>query len=540
VALILAVAAGIVTIAFLGPRLSARPNLDLSFFATPTPSATRSAPPSVRPTRSLPVQTTPLPEITRPDGSVVTGRVGIQSDGLRVLDLSNGGVVTGPPAQFGRDALFRSPAGAGWTCICFEDVETSVRERIVRIVATTSSGTVADSTDLTNLELTASDPNQPDLMTDVDVFDSGRRGLLAVASRVGEVWQFSVAPIGIEGRQLGPIVDIGVLTKPGVPTAGPSGEPVPTDPNASPYDAYVDGPHVRVAPGGRFAFVWGVIQRSFADNSIKTTIGAWRITLAPDGSIGETSPADGFQGMPMLCTTVGFAAEDRLAWLCPHVSFGSTGAIDDHSWELGAVGPDGGAAGKVSIVPAADGYFSEPLFDRANGEVYVWDATGLSITRVDAHTLAVETAIFDAGAQAATGHPAGGGLAKPAWHDADSAVQQLGFSQLAGGPTDDRIYALGFEQPLSFGSLGQGSRGVFVIDRSTLALVDRWAPAADYLSVAALPDGSIAASGMPGLDETGHEAPWESSLTIYDPADGRILVRFGQLGENVPPLVVDH
>jgi hypothetical protein len=541
VALVFAIAAGIVTIAWLGPRLSARPNLELSFFATPTPSPTRSAPASVRPTTSLPVQTTPLPEITRPDGSVVIGRVGIQSDSLRVLDLSNGGIVTGPPAQFGQDAVFLSPGGDGWTCICFEDVEASIRERIVRIVATTSDGIVADSTDLTKFEITASDPNQPDLMTDVDVFDGGQKGLLAVASRVGEVWQFSVAPIAIEGRKFGPIVDIGALTKPGVPTAGPSGEPLPTDLNASPYDAYVDGPHVRVAPGGRYAFVWAVIQRSVTEDSIKTTIGAWRITLEPDGSIGETSTAEGFQSLPMFCTMVGFAAEDRLAWLCPHVTFGSgPGSIDDRNWEFGTVGPDGGAAGKVSIVPAADGYFSEPLFDRANGQVYVWDASGLSISRIDTHSLGVETAIFDAGAQAATGHPVGGGRAKPAWHDADSAVQQLGFSQLAGGLKDDRIYALGVEQQAGFDSLGQGSLGVFVIDRSTLALVDRWAPAADYLSVAALADGSIAASGMAGLDETGHEAPWQSSLTIYDPAEGRILARFGQLGEGIPPLVVDH
>jgi hypothetical protein len=55
-----------------------------------------------------------------------------------------------------------------------------------------------------------------------------------------------------------------------------------------------------------------------------------------------------------------------------------------------------------------------------------------------------------------------------------------------------------------------------------------------------LPDGLVAASGMPGIQTNGQFAPWQGSLTIHEPTDGRVLVRFGQLGDGNPPFVVDR
>jgi hypothetical protein len=111
---------------------------------------------------------------------------------------------------------------------------------------------------------------------------------------------------------------------------------------------------------------------------------------------------------------------------------------------------------------------------------------------------------------------------------------------MAASPVGDRLYAVGFDPTSNQDSGGPASRGIYVIDRSTLALVDRWAPAADYVAVSTLPDGLVAASGMPGIQTDGQMAPWQGSLTIHQPADGRVLVRFGQLGEGNAPFVVDR
>ena len=116
-----------------------------------------------------------------------------------------------------------------------------------------------------------------------------------------------------------------------------------------------------------------------------------------------------------------------------------------------------------------------------------------------------------------------------------------GFSGTLTGSLDgERLYALGFDPQPASDSGTQPSRGIFVIDRRTLALVDRWAPATDYFEVTALPGGYVAAAGLAGVKEDGLVAPWQASLTIHDAADGRILVRFGQLGTDSPVSVVDH
>ncbi|MEO5940471.1 MAG: hypothetical protein ABIZ72_05880, partial [Candidatus Limnocylindrales bacterium] len=70
--------------------------------------------------------------------------------------------------------------------------------------------------------------------------------------------------------------------------------------------------------------------------------------------------------------------------------------------------------------------------------------------------------------------------------------------------------------------------------------VDRWAPAAAYLAISVDRDGQVLATGQPGVDAAGRPAPWQGSLTIHAPADGRILVRYGRLGQDQPPLVFDR
>ena len=548
IAAVIVAAVGIVGVAAIGPRLSGRPSLEISFFATPTPAATATPTPSPSVRRSGPPVRTPLPEVTRPGGVAVTGRIAYATDAFRVLDLATGATVTGPGTAFGRDAIFESPATGGWTCVCFADSTTAGGQptRIVRIVGIDPSGRQSDSTDIASFDAVSPDVGLPEPLTDVDVDDAGRRGLLASAVRFGEGWRFSVAPIDVAGRRLGATTELGVSflpeaaaseePSPGAPTAEPSGAP-PTPEIRT--ELYLDGPHLRLAPEGRVAFAWGTIQRLRADTVTASQLVAWRIGLDESGAITAVESIDGLGELPPYCNAVGFAAPDRLAWLCPAGLYGPTpeGGV---RWRIGTVDLAGRAVQAITIPADEQGFFSQPIFDRANGFAYAWDPLGLRITRIDAHTLASDTLTFDPAAARSPGVTPGGGTTQPDWRDADSAIRQLAFGQLAGSPDGSRLYAVGFDREPALDAVSQASLGVFVLDRATLALVDRWAPAADYLSISTMADGKVAAAGLPGVDEKGREAPWQASLTVHDPADGRILVRFGALGEGMPPLVVDR
>jgi hypothetical protein len=270
-----------------------------------------------------------------------------------------------------------------------------------------------------------------------------------------------------------------------------------------------------------------------------SAVHAWRIALNADGTPGKVTDAPSLARLPTYCGAVGFAAADRVAWLCQLVSDDGSSSVEA-TWELNTMDLDGRPAGVARIDHPAAGYFDTPLFDRANGQVYVWDPTGLTIVRIDVHSLVVRQTTFDPLATTSAGLEPGGGSMTPDWHDAESAVSFFGFGTIAGSLDGSRLYALGFENEGTSDSGAQPSRGVFAIDRSSLALLDRWAPASLYMSVSALPGGLVAATGVAGVTNDGRLAPWEASLTVHDGTDGRILVRFGQLGNDLPPLVVDH
>ena len=536
--LVVGSAAAILTIGWLGPRLSDRPSFDTAFFATPVLSATVS--PSASPTVG-PIgrpTATPLPSITRPEGLAPIGKVAIVTDGLRVLDLATGDITAGPQTQFGRDAIFRTPGGDGWTCICFTDGFSSDGSNLtIEVVGTLPSGAPGDVTELAELPNAIQDENgQPSVTTDVDTFDGNRHGLLALGIRKDASWQFTVSPLDVDGRRLGKSVELGKASAPvPAPSAGTTAAPSPV----GRIDVYVDGPHIRVSPDGRVAFVWANLQRSDQEGNALNGVHAWRVALNADGSVDTVADAPALRDAPMYCPWIGFAAADRLAWLCPDFSFIDASGFDG-TWAFGTVDLDGRPAGSTKIPLNQDQFFGPPLSDRANGQLYAWDPIGLTIARIDVHSTAVARTTFDPLQQSTAGLPPGGGSAPVNWHDGDSAVKVNGYGAIAGSPTGDLLYTVGFEPQSVSDSGAQPSRGIFVIDRSTLALVDRWAPAAEYISVAALPNGLIAASGMPGVQADGTMAPWEGSLTIHEAAEGRILVRFGQLGDANAPFVIDH
>lgn len=528
VALVLAAAATLVALAWLGPRLAQRPNFDVSFFATPTPDATPSPSPADA-TPLFPGQATPLPAVTRPDGPRPSGRIAVETNQLWIIDLASGETVTGPAIQPGRDAIIRTPGADSWTCVCFDDDDPA--GRILRIKTFGPGGTVDDVTDLATLAPAFGGGGQTLVSTDVDLVASGRSGLVAIADRTVTPWRIRLASIDVAARTLGPLVDLG--------TSGPATLPSPSPGVEGAQELGLDGPHVRLSPDGRVAFVWAAAQLFDGQSDPMSDLRAWRIALGADGSIGSVSAARGLLDLPAYCSAVAFAAADRLTWLCPRPVDARGGTGPGLSWEIGALDLDGNPAGRNEIADAGQDSFLDAMFDAANGQVFVWDPVGLTISRFDAHTLVRATKTFDPLIERSSGLPPGGGELPPAWHGGDSTAATYG-SRLVGTADGTRVVALGFSvQPASDSGM-QASRGMFVIDRRTLALVDRWAPAANYVAVTSLPDGNVAAGGIPGVNETGTFAPWDASLTIHDGSDGRILVRFGRLGSDGLPIVISR
>ena len=549
IAVVLVAATAIVVVAFLGPRLSDRPNLDVAFFATPTPLKTPTPVPSRDATPIPTPGVTPLPLVTRPDGpGFAAGKVAIAADGMRVLDLGSGTLDRAVDLNPGRDALVRAPGDSGWTCVCFvDDLAGQTPVRHVQVVAMDQEGAVLGSDTIATLPVTFDSERGSDSpSTDVDVRTDGRQGLLAVATRIADTWRIDVSAIDVVRRRVGPTVELGVVSIPnaGGPKPSPSptvsassgtgatSEPAPS----SPPSYFLDGPHIRIAPEGRVAFVWGTIQES-REEITATLIRAWRIELDENGAVRAVAPIGGLANLPLFCSSIAFAATDRLAWLCPQFPTDPNQTLA--SWQLGAIDLDGRLRGSSEFPASDDGYYGEPLFDRANGKLYAWDPLNFTVTRFDVRTLEGTSVGFDPaagsgpGVAAVTGEP-------PVWRDSDSAVQQYSYSQVAGAPDGSRLYFLGWDQGNLSGSGNQGSLGIFVVDRATLALVDRWAPAANYVGISVSGSGQVLAVGQPGVDDDGREAPWHGSLTVHDPSDGRVLVRFGQLGQESPPLVFDR
>src|SRR6478609_7417136 len=143
VAIVLAVAFGIVAIGWIGPRLEAAPSLDLGYFATPTPdpNASPSTDPSPSPTPLRPSGPTPLPAVTRNGATILQGRLGIWTDAFHSVDLETG-ALSGPiTGTFGTDAFLPATNGDGWTCVCMVDhVDTDRMEREVDVVRLSAAG----------------------------------------------------------------------------------------------------------------------------------------------------------------------------------------------------------------------------------------------------------------------------------------------------------------------------------------------------------------------------------------------------------------
>jgi hypothetical protein len=538
--LVLAAAAAVVVIAVLGPRLQQRPSLDLSFLSTPTPTNRPSPTPTVRP--GVTPAATPLPELTRGDGPVPPGTIAVLTEQVRILDPAAGTVTTGLSVNFGQSAIIRAIEGTGWTCVCLTydviDMSSSIALRILDLDA---NGEETGSTDPVVLGPADTSEGLPSIATGMDVDTDTARAIVVLAMRqTDDDFLFSAAGVSLAERRPPSFREIaGESGPPASPQPGPSAgpSPEPGGPGLAPSQVYVDGPYVRIAPDGRVAFAWARLRRPAEEGPEPTTTVAWRLDLGPDASVTGAVEAPELAAMAPECDYAGFVTADRFGWLCPIPE--ATGSWN--AWALQLFDLDGGDAGRIAVPEAGSGYLGEPLLDRANGAMYAWDPARLVLLRFDVTRMSVEQMTFDPAAEVSTGVAPGGGTNRPDWHDAGSVNYPFGYGEIAAAADGSRMYLVGFREDMVPDAQAQASLGIFVVDRATLALVDRWAPTANYQMLSmVLDDRAVAASAFAGAGPDGRSVPWESSLTLHDPADGRVVVQFGRLGFNVPPIVIER
>ncbi len=538
-----ALAAGIlvVGVAWLGPRLTQRPSLDLSFLPTPTPT--------VEPSFARPIPSpsaTPLPAITRGSGPQLSGQVPFLSTTINVVDLGSGLVRTGDNVQVGRDAIFAAPTGDGWWCLCITDGQTVDHQvRRIDLVRFDAGGTELTRAEVTTIQAAVrSDEPVFALPIDVEIGPDRRTALVATGALDGRAWTISVLAVDLEAVKVTDTQVLGSISAADLPAPVGSPRPSAPTPSAGPPDRSnlsIDGPHIRLAPDGRSAAVWTSFQQSQPDDGSGATVTkGWMISLGPnDATISSFARAPALSTVTSFCNQIAFATAERLIWSCPTNPIGPVdpGRIQ---WVIGTIGLDGRVIDTTEIPTDLESYYAEPLLDTANGLVYLWDPLRLVVVRIDAATLRHAEIRLDPNAVAGPGvPPLGGGSSKPSWHDTDSSVDQYQFHQLAGAPDSSRLYLLGFANPSDFNARSQSSLGIFVVDASTLALTGHWAPAADYISIAPVGDGHlIAASGLSGNDTLGRPAGWEASISFHDAVDGRIVLRLGRLGTNPPQVLV--
>jgi hypothetical protein len=521
----------------IGPRLAGRPNLDLSFFATPVP--TRTPIPLSTPTRPPTFNgPTPLPIMIRPTDVRLAGSIGMVSDTFRVLDLETGLTKSGPLVQPYRDAVVPDGSG-GWLCLCFRgSLDAPEPNDLLEVLRIAPDGTAASigSSGLAGADIR----DRLGTSGDIDLTDDHRLGLVTRAepTDAGAGWTVLLGSVDTDRATLVDQIELGDLPKPALP---PGTTPAPmesTDPGGGPFpdqEVYVDGPHVLVAPTGRLADVWTLAQRITSSGVAGTERRGWRVRLGADGTIEETRPEPALDAMPPFCATAGFISDDRLAWACPRFSFDPTVAAPP-AFEIGALNADGTLA---FAGPRPDGGIldGQVIFDRANDAIVVWSPAELAISRVDGRSGATVTSKLSAAVDTAAGVRDGSGDRPPDWRAPGSSVSGFAATPIAAEPGGTRLFLAGYDNEVDSGASASVSLGIFVVDGSTLAQLDRWAPATMYQYLSVPLPGYVAAAGAPNIDATGREAPWQGSLTLHRIDDGAIVARYGQVGDG-PPVVI--
>ena len=530
----------------LGPRLNGPAELRHLVLRDADPVPTPS--PTDRPRRRRPVRSrrfaTPLPSITRPAGIVRSARSRSRPTASTSSTSRPARSPAGRRPSRPRRALPLADRGRLDLHLLHRRSRTTASEPATRSSTTMPSGAPGDQRRARRLLTMPQDGRRADA--------HDRRRLVRrrpstacwrVATSAGRAGTCPVSPASTStGPSLGkPVVDPAEASTP-APIPSPTATPRPGRRPAAARigDRFVDGPHVRVARVAR----WRSSGAHLATIRPRRADAGGHRRLADGARIRTDDRRDRRHRVRRRCRLLLFGG--RLRPRRPPGLGLPAGRSAVRAERIRAVGarddrPDGTCRGPAG--PAAPGrLFDEPLFDRANGHLYLWDPTGLTMSRIDVHSFAVASGHLRSGRPPAA-RDRGGGPERPRLErrrlrdPAERVRRSSPDPRMGRGCT-----RIGFDSAGSRRATRRPSRGIFVIDRSTLALLDRWAPAAYYLSVSATSRRPVVAPRACRTSMSdGKDAPWQGSLTVYDPA-GRPDPRPVRPARRrrLPPLVVDR
>ena len=527
IALVVAVAVGIPAIAWIGPRIESRPEVDLSFLRpTPTPAPSRTP----RALFVTPLAATPLPDVTIAEGEHPDEPFPIDVDGLHLIDPTTGELGSRMELRLDSDAVFAATDGDGWWCVCFKRSQGSDSETTaVEIRRVNGAGQTTARHRLDEYVSTAPPPGS-DFHTrfDLELAPDGRTGYLASATRSGHDWTMAVETVDFETGAISGRVDLGSLSV--APLPGPTAAP-----DQGFYENYLAGPFMRLSPDGRRLLVWSWVDLYSSTGEPSPPVSkVWTIGLDERGG----SVADGLVPFPDV-------AASRLRQ-CPWLTWTTPGELAAVCWRGDQVPTfnavilraDGSEVRRSEIPGTVDSWFAEPILDLANRAIYLWQPTAHVLQRIMLDTgrtdrLEVDPDATAGGIAGSSPGPGGAKLGKPAaWATFGSDARLYNNLQIIPERGGNRLFALGtISGDRGYGGPEFGSTGIWVFDGREFALVDRWAAAAAYGSLGLSDDGRwLMATGVPGADADGNAASWEASLTIHDTVDGRPALQLGSLG----------
>lgn len=529
IALVIAVAVAIPAIAWIGPRIELRPEVDLSFLQptqTPVPSTT---PQPTGP--ATPGPATPLPDVTVAEGEHPTEPFPIDVNGLHLIDPGTGQLGPAMELRVDSDAVFTSADGNGWWCVCFDRIQGSGSETAsVEIRRVDGTGETTTRVALGEYVSTASPPGSDFYNRfDLEIAPDGSTGYLASATRSDNEWAIAVETIDLETGVLTGRVDLGGLSV--APIPGPS-----PPPDEDVNESYLAGPSIRLSPDGRRLLVWAWVDAySWTGEQAPSTPRAWTIDLDERGGLatGRLAPfAEAAADRLRQCGWVAWTAPDEIVSVCwPHDQVVT-------SFNAAILRADGSEVRRSDIPGVMDAWFADPILDLANRSLYLWQPSAHVLHRVDIDNGQIERLEVDPQATAdgpGGSGPAPGGLTprkQPVWATLGSDLRLYNTPPVVPEPGGSRLFAIGMlTGDRGYGGPEFGSTGVWVFDARAFEVVDRWAAAAGYSSLGLSSDGRwLIAAGIPGADADGKPARWEASLTIYDTVDGRPALQLGSLG----------
>lgn len=535
--LVIVLAVAIPTVAWAGPRIEWRPEVDLSFLR-PTPTPVPS--PTPRPTREpTPAPPTPLPAITIGVGPHPTEPFPVDVGGLRLADPATGELGPLLGLRGDTDAIFTSEEGDGWWCVCFARVSGADRETAtVEIRRVDPSGGVTFRRVIGNYLSTAKPPAQDFYNRfDLEVSSDQRTAYLSSATRTDDQWAMAVEAIDLATGTIVGRTELGNVTMPPIPGPTPP-------PDQGTYENYFAGPFMRLSPDGRRMLVWAWVEAYSSTGEQQTTIPlGWLIDVdsaSADGAVGRPAPvSEAFAGRLRGCYWITWTTDDELAAICwPTDQSGSTVG-------LVVLDPNGTERGHVDLPSAMNSWLTDPALDRANRLVYLWMPNAHTLQRVDLDTRRIDELKVDP--KATVNGPSGsapggsGSGVRPEWGTFTSDLRLYYGPQLLPEPGGSRLFALGILPEEGNARRNPVSSGIWVFDATGFSLSDRWGAVAAYGTIGLSRDGRwLLAAGAPGTDEQGNQADWQASITVHDVSDGRPALQLGRLGTDgqvfqVPP-----